>query len=50
MSGRYGIGRLVESKDFANLQNKLENLYDTYNVIFLKKFSYILNLFIDFVF
>lgn len=31
MSGRYGIGRLVESKEFNNLQNKLENLYESYN-------------------
>jgi hypothetical protein len=32
MAGRYGIGRLVENKEFTNLQSKLENLYESYNV------------------
>lgn len=32
MSGRYGLGRLVDSKEFNNLQHKLENLYENYNV------------------
>jgi len=31
MSGRYGLGRLVDSKEFNNLQHKLENLYENYN-------------------
>ena len=38
MAGRYGLSRLVENKDFSNLQNKLDNLYETYEVtiMFLK--------------
>lgn len=31
MSGRYGIGRIVDSCEFPRLQSKLENLYDCYN-------------------
>lgn len=31
MAGRYGIGRLVENKEFTNLQSKLESLYESYN-------------------
>ena len=49
MAGRYGIGRLVENKEFSNLQSKLDNLYDSYNVSiyfnFLKKISIIIYLF-----
>ncbi len=38
MAGRYGLTRLVENKDFSNLQNKLDNLYDSYEVKFFFNF------------
>jgi hypothetical protein len=32
MAGRYSIGRIADSKEFPELQRKVENLYETYNV------------------
>ena len=32
MSGRYSVGRIADSKEFPELQKKVENLYENYNV------------------
>jgi len=32
MSGRYGLGLMSQSREFSRMQDKLDNLYDNYNV------------------
>ena len=32
MSGRSAIGRISRSREFPAMQNKIENLYDNYDV------------------
>ena len=46
MAGRYSIGRIADSKEFPKLQNKLEDLYDSYNVSFLFNIYLLYNTFI----
>ena len=32
MAGRYSIGRIADSKEFPELQKKVESLYESYDV------------------